>query len=164
MPWCIADLDLISRNNALGNITSLLLHASKGRTRHLHSFTPRIQDPAMFSTPLCQVCQSIDFDKAFCCPGDGGAPFQTWGSLRASAHSGCELCILIEREHDEHGRKGLESDEKMLCCVWNYYEGEKERFRGSARIIFFNSSQAIRLGIFVDEGDGFLSSYSSVKC
>ena len=112
---------------------------------------------------LCQACQSIDFDLAFCSPGEGGAPFQTWSEIRASAEKGCKLCAMITGAQSVPEGTEPNHEELLLCCVWNYYDGEKEYFRGSACIIFYTPSRyAIKLGLSVDEGKISLLSISGL--
>lgn len=96
---------------------------------------------------------SVDFDKALCSPEFGGAPLQTYSSLENEALAGCELCLAIRDKSTEDQEKA-DGDEMILVCIWNWFEGPSEDYRGSAVIIFFQrkSLWCVKMGIFVDEG------------
>ena len=108
---------------------------------------------------LCAVCSSIDLDKALCSPEFGGTPLQTYKELKVAAWAGCELCLLIRNQSKNLSRKPAPTDDGLiLACVWNWYEGLKEHYRGSAVITFFQreSSWSVVLGIFVEKGVCFI--------
>ena len=103
---------------------------------------------------------SVDFDKALCSPEFGGAPLQTYNSLENEALAGCELCLAIKAKSTEHHQEAA-ADEMILACVWNWFEGPKEDYRGSAVVVFFQrtSGWSVNMGVFIDEGGCF--TYSS---
>lgn len=96
---------------------------------------------------------SIDFDKALCSPEFGGAPLQSYQGLENEALAGCALCLAIRNKSNADDRKAA-VDEMILVCVWNWFEGPEEDYRGSAVIIFFQrtSGWSVNMGIFIEEG------------
>lgn len=123
--------------------------------------------PSM-STPgasmLCKACTSIDFDKALCSPEFGGAPLQTYNSLENEALAGCELCKAI-RDKSNEGQERAAGGELILVCVWNWFEGPKEDYRGSAVIIFFQrpSNWSVMMGVFIDEGSFEIIMFQTIQ-
>lgn len=120
-------------------------------SRHFDTLQPSLSIPA--ASMLCKACTSINFDKALCSPEFGGAPLQTYNSLEKEALAGCELCKAI-RDKSNEGQERAAGDELILVCVWNWFEGPEEDFRGSAVIIFFQrpSNWSVTMGVFIDEG------------
>ena len=102
---------------------------------------------------LCKACTSIDFDKALCSPEFGGAPLQTYNSLQNEALAGCELCLAIRVKSHEDQQEAA-ADEMILVCIWNWFEGPKEDYRGSAVIVLFQrlSGWCVKMGVFIEEG------------
>lgn len=109
--------------------------------------------PLPAATLLCRVCTSIDFDKALCSPEFGGTPLQTFKSLENEAVAGCELCLAI-RDKSKEGQEKPADNDMVFTCVWNWYEGQQEDYRGSAVILFFQrtSKWCIEMGVCIDEG------------
>lgn len=103
---------------------------------------------------LCRACMSVDFDKALCSPEFGGAPLQTFKSLESEALAGCELCLAIQDKSNEKQQQGA-ADDMIFVCVWNWFEGPQEDYRGSAAILFFQrpSNWCVEMGIFIEEGN-----------
>ena len=103
---------------------------------------------------LCAACSSIDLAKALCSPAFGGAPLQTYKELQAAASAGCELCLLITDQHNHSSGRVPKEDGLVLACIWNWYEGQEEDYRGSGVVTIFQreSRWVISLGIFVEEG------------
>lgn len=104
---------------------------------------------------LCQACRSINFTNALCCPGEGGSVFQTWSEVRCYSEEDCKLCSMIIENHDDSEQKEPSDHSRIICNLWNYYEGDQDCFKGSHCIVFSipESSWCIKLGIYVeDEG------------
>ena len=119
------------------------------------------------SSSLCTICSSIDFDKALCSPEHGGATHHPHIlSLATSAATGCPLCSgILGKLEEAYGSKTVPAP--LFCNVWNWSDGTEDASRGSACIVFYSrpeqsvDSWAIRLGIFVDEGNYFNQHISS---
>ena len=77
--------------------------------------------------------------------------FQTWGSIKIASRIGCELCQLIMKSHNDSEQDDPDELSSIFCNVWNYYEGDIERYKGSASIIFSEPGWSVKLGIVVDE-------------
>lgn len=62
---------------------------------------------------------------------------------------------MIMGNHNDSNKMEPSDDSQTICNLWNYYEGDQDRFKGSHCIIFAvpESSWCVKLGIFVeDEG------------
>ena len=110
-------------------------------------------DDTITADMLCRACKLLDFDKALCSPEFGGAPLQTYENLQNEALAGCELCLAIRDKGSDDLRKAA-PDEMVLVCIWNWFDGPKEDYRGSAVIIFFQrtSTWTVKIGVFIEYG------------
>ena len=100
---------------------------------------------------LCKACRTINFDDARCSPGDGGSAFQAWKEIKFSSGEGCELCSMIIGNHNDSNQMEPSDDSQIICNLWNYYEGDQHRFKGSHGIIFsVPKSWCVKLGIYVE--------------
>ena len=101
---------------------------------------------------LCKACRSINFDDARCSPGEGGSAIQAWKEIKCSSGEGCELCSMIIGNHNDSNQKEPSDDSRIICNLWNYYEGDQHCFKGSHCIIFSvpESSWCVKLGIYVE--------------
>jgi len=110
---------------------------------------------------LCDTCRSIDFSQANCSPEDGGAKHhKSYETLKESATNGCELCHLIVETLLETTGEPEIFHEQVLCNIWNWYEGPKEGFKGSATIVFYcenagynsGAGWTVTFGVAAEEG------------
>ena len=102
---------------------------------------------------LCKACKSLDFEKALCSPEFGGAPLQTYENLENEALAGCDLCLAIRNRRSDDQWKAA-PDEMILVCIWNWFDGPKEDYRGSAIIIFFQRTSvwSVKMGVYIEYG------------
>ena len=102
---------------------------------------------------LCRACETLDFDKNLCSPEFGGAPLQTYENLVNEAFAGCELCLAI-RDRDSDDQWKAAPEEMILVCIWNWFDGPKEDYRGSAVIIFFQRTSiwSVKMGVYIEYG------------
>jgi hypothetical protein len=109
---------------------------------------------------LYETCQSIDFSRTNNSPEEGGAKHhKNYEALKESATNGCELCRLIAAQLLKTREPEI-THEQVLYNIWNWYEGPKEVFRGSAIITFYcqnagyndGSGWTVYLGIVAEGG------------
>ena len=106
---------------------------------------------------LCSACQSINFDEAYCSPGEGGAKLGVEFGLKLASSSNCELCQLIREELIDRSPQPMFKGGEILCNVWNWYSGPASKYRGSATMVIHEegSNWTVYFSITADEGDMF---------
>lgn len=59
---------------------------------------------------------------------------------------------MIIANHNDSNQMEPSDESWIICNLWNYYEGDQHRFKGSHCIIFSvpKSSWSVKLGIYVE--------------